>query len=168
MKKLLIQFIKQKKFSVLSILVFGILASIFSILIPFSYQYLIDEIIMKGTYTKLGTYCLFIVLVFFTYILFDVISNFMIVRAATCLNEHLSLVLYTKIMHLEENDNNYSKGEIITRIMTDISTIVNILSGYVLSSFISLFTYVYIIFVIFNINIVLGLVCLVFTPVFFL
>ncbi len=168
--KLLIQSFLKRNCALLGFgVVMQIVANICTIIIPLSYQYLIDSIILRNSFHKLPYYVISILSVFMLYIITDIFSNKIFIKQITELKKILQKSVMTTLLKSEDKVMmKTSKGEVITRLTQDIDTVINFWAEYFISLLMGIGEYFIIIVVIFRIHFILGLISLAATPLFYL
>lgn len=169
MKLLIKSFLKRNS----ALLGFGvtmqIVANLCTIIIPLSYQYLIDKIILRNSFHKLPFYVISILSVFLLYLITDIFSNKIFIKQITELKKILEKSVMTTLLKSEDKEMmKTSKGEVITRLTQDIDTVINYWAEYFIALLMGIGEYIIIIVVIFRIHFILGLISLAATPLFYL
>lgn len=168
--KLLIRSFLKRNYALLGFgVVIQIVANICTIIIPLSYQYLIDNIILRNSFQKLPYYVISILIVFILYIITDIFSNRIFIKQMIELKKILKKSVMTTLLKSEDKEMmSTSKGEVITRLTQDIDTVINFWAEYFISLLMGVGEYIIIIVVIFRIHLILGLISLAATPLFYL
>lgn len=169
MKKYFLEFVKKNIGFIILAVVLQMVTNLLSILIPLSYQELIDNIIGSGNYSYLKAYILFIAVVLLIYFSSDIIGNRIIIKCMIKLHKTLKTEVMSKIL-LSDNPKfaNMDKGEFLVRIMQDIKTLLDVITEYFITTIIGIFMYVVMIIIIFRYSVFLGIVCMVMSPIFFI
>lgn len=168
MKQYFIEFVKKNFFLIVLATLLQVCSNLLSIVIPLSYQNLIDNIISKGQYKLLWTYVMFISTVFLIYFIFDILANKIVIHCVMKLHGTLKEHAVSTILRGRKTQvDKMNKGEIITRVIQDISTLANVIAEYVIVTVMAIFMFVIMIVIIFHYHVILGVICLVSSPIFF-
>lgn len=150
-------------------LILQLVANICAVMIPLSYQNLIDNIIGRDQFYHLSAYIFGVAFVFALNLICDVFSNFLVISMTAKLKKGMKQQMMEKVLHGNSKKiNKYNKGEVITRISQDVDSMVNIIAEFFIPTLIGSMLYLFMVFVIFTYNIWIGVVCLFASPLFFL
>ncbi|QNU67039.1 ABC transporter ATP-binding protein [Ruminiclostridium herbifermentans] len=168
--KLLIRSFLKKNIAFLSFsVILQTIANICTIIIPLSYQYLIDKIILKNSFDKLPYYVVGILVVFIVYMITDIFSNKVFIKYTIEFKKILEKSVMATLLKSEDKAmKKATKGEVITRLAQDIDTVINFWAEYFIALLMGVAEYLIVIIVIFRIHFALGLISLVATPLFYL
>lgn len=146
-----------------------LVSSVCSILIPLSYQILIDRIISKEQYNLLLSYTMFIGMVFLIYIITDIVSNIIVIKCSAAVKESMKYQLMSVILNRKTKQiDRLNKGEIIARITQDVDIMVNVVAEYFIPTVTGIIMFSFMTIMIFQLSTVLGIFCLTASPLFFL
>lgn len=169
MKKYFFSFIKKNIIIVILAVVLQLITNVMSVIIPLSYQVLIDQIIGKQNYSLLLSYIFSIAIVFVVYMLSDLFGNQLVIKCMIDLHNGLKKKVMLQIMKADNSQvNQFNKGELITRIMQDVSNLVNIIAEYFITTIMGILMFLIMIVIIFRYSVVLGIICLIAAPTFFI
>ena len=153
---------KNLGYIIISILMSGS-AGFLSVCIPFSYQFLIDNIILKGQYPLLYKYAIFILFLIIMNMTLETVGNWLTIHYVVNLDSNLKKNIIENYV-TKKRKNSFSKEELLSRISEDSSNLSSTIGEYLASTITGIITYAIVIIYVLRMNVTVGLICLLSTP----